>query len=499
MGARAGTLTPFEVPVRGGGDALARCGDVVVHPKTHRATGAPPLEASIAEHRVEALGLGLGLHRHRSGDRECAQALTNVAAAQHRGRGAQVLDPPVRARAEEHGVDGDVAHRRAGAEVHVDERAPGALARGLPIERLGIRHPSVDPDRLRGVRPPGHVRTELGGVDPHLAIERGARVGREGAPVIERALPVRAVRGMRTALDVRERGLVGRDHAGASARFDRHVAHRHAAFHRERADRLAAVLDEVAGAATDADAGDDPEDDVLGAHVDRRLAVDRHGHRLRPRARDRLRREHMLDVARSDAERDRAERAVRRGVAVAAHDHHAGLAEAELRPDDVHDALERVAHRIEPDAEFGAIARERLDLPRGDRIRDRPVQPRGGDVVIGGREGEVRSPHRAAGETQAVEGLRRGDLMDEMEVDVQEVRLAIGSVDDVPVPDLPREDARCHARSPGCRSMSCSAGKPARRTSARTSWACAASRVSTITSRPTRPSAVYGPTRWMPT
>ena len=39
--------------------------------------------------------------------------------------------------------------------------------------------------------------------------------------------------------------------------------------------------------------------------------------------RQRLRREHVLDLARADAERERAERTVRRGVAVTAHDRHA--------------------------------------------------------------------------------------------------------------------------------------------------------------------------------
>ena len=41
----------------------------------------------------------------------------------------------------------------------------------------------------------------------------------------------------------------------------------------------------------------------------------------------------------ADAERDRAERAVRGGVRVAAGDGHAGLGEALLGSDDVHDAL----------------------------------------------------------------------------------------------------------------------------------------------------------------
>jgi hypothetical protein len=53
-------------------------------------------------------------------------------------------------------------------------------------------------------------------------------------------------------------GVVGRDHARAPARFDRHVADGHALFHGERAHSLAAVLDDVAGGAADPDAARSP-------------------------------------------------------------------------------------------------------------------------------------------------------------------------------------------------------------------------------------------------
>ena len=49
--------------------------------------------------------------------------------------------------------------------------------------------------------------------------------------------------------------------------------------------------------------------------------------------------EHVLDLARADAERERAEGAVGGGVRVAADDRHAGLGDAELGADHVHDAL----------------------------------------------------------------------------------------------------------------------------------------------------------------
>ena len=74
--------------------------------------------------------------------------------------------------------------------------------------------------------------------------------------------------------DIGVGGLVRRDHAGARAALDRHVADRHAAFHRERADHVAGIFDDVAGAAGGADLADDGEDHVLGGDARRQLAVD---------------------------------------------------------------------------------------------------------------------------------------------------------------------------------------------------------------------------------
>ena len=76
------------------------------------------------------------------------------------------------------------------------------------------------------------------------------------------------------------------------------------------------------------------------------LAVDVDRHRLERPQRQRLGGEHVLDLRGADAHRQCAERAVRRGVAVAAHDRHARLGQAQLRSDDVHDALFDVAHRV---------------------------------------------------------------------------------------------------------------------------------------------------------
>jgi hypothetical protein len=70
----------------------------------------------------------------------------------------------------------------------------------------------------------------------------------------------------------------------------------------------------------------------------------------------------VLDLGGADTERDRAERAVGRGVRVAANDGHARLGQPELRTDDVHDPLLDVAERVQPDPELGGVGAQRVDL-----------------------------------------------------------------------------------------------------------------------------------------
>ena len=64
------------------------------------------------------------------------------------------------------------------------------------------------------------------------------------------------VRRMRPTGDVLEGGLVGRDQPGSGATLDGHVADGHALLHGQRPDAVAGVLEDVAGAAADADAAD---------------------------------------------------------------------------------------------------------------------------------------------------------------------------------------------------------------------------------------------------
>src|SRR5579859_1681872 len=127
----------------------------------------------------------------------------------------------------------------------------------------------------------------------------------------------------------------------------------------------------MADTTTDTDPTDDAQHDVLGRHTRRQLTVDPHLHRLWFALGQRLSRQHMLDFASADAKRECAESTMGTGVAIAAHDRHPWLGESKLGADHVHDALQRTEAILEPYAELGAIALERIELFLGNRVGDR--------------------------------------------------------------------------------------------------------------------------------
>ena len=149
-----------------------------------------------------------------------------------------------------------------------------------------------------------------------------------------------------------------------------------------------------------------------------------------------MRGEHVFDFAGADAEGERAECAVRSGVAIAADHGHAGLGGAKFRSDDVADALMLGLHAEAGDAEFLAVVFELCDLVGGDGSRmgsERSVVGMEWSTVA---DGEVRAADFEAALAQAGEGLRRSDFVDQVKVDVEERGRARLLVDDVGVPDF---------------------------------------------------------------
>ena len=147
--------------------------------------------------------------------------------------------------------------------------------------------------------------------------------------------------------------------------------------------------------------------------------------------------------------RQRAERAVRRGVAVAADDGGAGQRKALLGADDVDDALALVELVVIFDAEFLGVLRHHPHLLDALRIRIGFGAVGGRDVVVDHGQRLLRRANLAARRAQALEGLRRGHLVDQMAVDIEQAGAVIGFVHQMVVPDLVVQRGRFgHERQP---------------------------------------------------
>ena len=160
----------------------------------------------------------------------------------------------------------------------------------------------------------------------------------------------------------------------------------------------------------------------------------------------------MRDLGGADAKRQRAESAVRAGVAVAADDGSARLSEAQFRADHMNNSLPIAAQREEANAELLAIGFQLPDLCRRLRVHNReaPVQ-----AVRCGRCGMVHRGYGALGTShpklplpQQAERLRRSHLMDQMKVDIENRgRVRPFGPDKVRIPDLLEQSTADHTTS----------------------------------------------------
>jgi hypothetical protein len=96
----------------------------------------------------------------------------------------------------------------------------------------------------------------------------------------------------------------------------------------------------------------------------------------------------------------------------------------------MHDALIRVAERVQAHAELTAVLFERAQLGGACLVRVRPVDIDCGRVVVFGGDELVHVARGAAGEAQAFERLRARHLVHEHQVDVQQIRSTVVTLTD---------------------------------------------------------------------
>ncbi len=192
----------------------------------------------------------------------------------------------------------------------------------------------------------------------------------------------------------------------------------------------------MCGAAADANFSDDSENDVLRSDAFGPFAMNKNVQRLGFALYQALRREHVLDFAGSNAESQSAERAVRRSVAVAANNRLPGLRNAQLRANDMHDALILAVHVEQANAGFAAIVFQRVELGFGILIDNRQKTVFSRNRMIHHRESKIRAANFAALPAQAGKRLRRGAFVNQMPVNIQQGRFALLFIHQVAIPDL---------------------------------------------------------------
>ena len=239
--------------------------------------------AGVPEHVEQALGGGGARHGLRGRRDDEARVCGAAAPAQQPRRRAQVGQPAVGARADEHLVD------------------PGAL-------ELRGRRRVVD-----GVRP-GHHRDDGAGIQLDDALVGGAGVGGERPPGLLAALAGEKLAG---------RG-VARHEARLGAGLDGHVAEREAAGHGQGVDARPPELERLVRGAVGAEVADEREHQVLGLDAVAQLAGDLDAEGLGD-AQPGLAAGHADgDVGAAHAGREGAEGAGHAGVRIGADDEVAG-------------------------------------------------------------------------------------------------------------------------------------------------------------------------------
>ena len=428
-------MPPLEIAIGRGRANLAALKLIGVHRQAHRAAGTAPFKPGGDENLVEALGLGGFAYCLRARhDQRCHRFRHMAALGDARGF-AQIGQTAVGARADKGHVDLRAGDRHAACEAHEFQRLDHRRAIvGRDIVRS--RQPLAHSDGLAGVDSPRHRRLNLRGIDPHHVVVHGIGIRRERRPPLTRARERVAPGHERAAFHVPEGRLVRVHIPHARGAFNRHIAHGHALFHRHPIEDVAAVFIGVPGAAFDAEPLNDVQNDVFRVHAGPERSVHGNAAHLQRLDGEALRCQHVAHLRGADAEGDGAERAVRRGVAVAARDGDAGLREPELGSNDVHDALVDAVEAIERNAELAAVALERRHHCFGKHVEKRAALIERGHDVVHRRKRAVRVGHRAAAHPQHIEGLRAGDFVNQMQPDEQ-LRLPRRQLAHrVPVPDL---------------------------------------------------------------
>ncbi len=436
----AAALPAFEIPVAGRGTSLAGTQNVRIHPQAHAATCIAPFKTGVDKNPIQSFLFRLSFDAAAARYHHGLDRISHLVSAYHIGRVSKILNPTVRARADKYAIHRNALDWRAGPEIHVLERKFGRL----PLAGIGkicrIGHHRVDRGNLAGVGSPGHLRRDIIGMKNIDSIVFGSCVGRKTPPTRYRRFEVLGSK-FSTSQIFKSR-FVGRNHASPCSRFDGHIANGHSLFHRQVANRLPGIFDDVSCPARRRDLADQVHDQIFSSHAARELAVNSQLIRFWSGLTKRLCCKYMFNLTRSDAERQRSKRAVSRRMRIAAYDRHSRLGQTQLGTDDMHDPLFRTVEVVQADTEFGTVLPERFDLLPGNGIGNGQAAIGGWNIVIlrGDRQLGLTDP--ATRQAQAFKRLWTGHFVNQVQVDIENRMLPGLMIDYVLVPDFLEKSSR---------------------------------------------------------
>jgi hypothetical protein len=95
-------------------------------------------------------------------------------------------------------------------------------------------------------------------------------------------------------------------------------------------------------------------------------------------------------------------------------------------------------------ADLADVGIERLDLLARHRVQDALLPVVGGRVVVGSGNDRADAPRLAPGQLQPLEGLRAGDFVHQVAIDIDQCRAVGLFMNDVAGPELLVQGLSCH-------------------------------------------------------
>ena len=154
-----------------------------------------PIQAGLGEDTVETFLFSFLLNFGGAGNYHCVDIGVDLAALDDLGGGAEVFEAGVGACADEDTVNLYVLNGSARGQIHVLKGAGCGFLLGSFFKGSRVRHPAADRGHHAGVRAPGNVGFNGGGIEDFRLVEGSARVGGQLLPALHRGVEVCALGG----------------------------------------------------------------------------------------------------------------------------------------------------------------------------------------------------------------------------------------------------------------------------------------------------------------